>query len=515
MPTESTVTLELSWTAPDDDGGPPITDYEYRYSEGQSVEADATWESTGSTNTNHTLTGLDKNTWYTVEVRAVNFEGSGAASDTVTQRTDITGPTAPQNLTAVGQTATPNSDTVSIDLTWEYPADDGGGDITDYEYWVIEGTTFPISPTLFVSTGGTALTQEVAGLKKNTQYSAKVRAINSVAGSVDSNTVTLRTDGSVPNAPANLVVDAADDRTITVSYDTPTDDGGHAITDYEYELDGSGVWTSFGDTDNSNVISGLTPGTEYSIKVRAVNSEGGGLASDAVTRTTDSLSSVTLDVTITGTLEIEQGEQTTLTAEVTDPEGNTPAGTVTYLWSAPQGRFIGATNEATAVWEANFTDSDDVDVTITCSVGRMAVGAPTVASASLTALTDLGITGHLLNMYISETENTANGANTILYASGSSDSVLADGSDDDLSATLNIWRVQWHAGSNWFILNNDGTGDLSAFFSSNTDQSIYLVFSDGTFYEITQSEYDNGASAWARWATSDSDIATKLDNLGA
>ena len=68
---------------------------------------------------------------------------------------------------------------------------------------------------------------------------------------------------------------------ISVAFTAPTDTGGAAITDYEYQLDG-GTWTTASTTSSPVVITGLTNGTSYSIKLRAVNSAGNGAESAAV-----------------------------------------------------------------------------------------------------------------------------------------------------------------------------------------------------------------------------------------
>ena len=70
-------------------------------------------------------------------------------------------------------------------------------------------------------------------------------------------------------------------RRVCVAFTAPTDTGGAAITDYEYQLDG-GTWTSASTTSSPVVITGLTNGTSYSIKLRAVNSAGNGAESAAV-----------------------------------------------------------------------------------------------------------------------------------------------------------------------------------------------------------------------------------------
>ena len=65
----------LSWDAPSSDGGAEITDYEYR------INRSGPWISTGSTETTHTVTGLDNGTTYVFEVRAVNRIGKGRVSN--------------------------------------------------------------------------------------------------------------------------------------------------------------------------------------------------------------------------------------------------------------------------------------------------------------------------------------------------------------------------------------------------------------------------------------------------
>ena len=65
----------LTWRAPSSDGGAEITDYEYR------INRRNPWISTGSTDTTHTVTGLDNGTAYVFQVRAVNRIGKGRTSN--------------------------------------------------------------------------------------------------------------------------------------------------------------------------------------------------------------------------------------------------------------------------------------------------------------------------------------------------------------------------------------------------------------------------------------------------
>ena len=78
----------LVWSAPADDGGAPVTGYEYR------IDGRNPWISIGSTNITHTVTGLDNGTAYVFEVRAVNRIGKSFSSN----RAEAT-PEAPEVFT--------------------------------------------------------------------------------------------------------------------------------------------------------------------------------------------------------------------------------------------------------------------------------------------------------------------------------------------------------------------------------------------------------------------------------
>ena len=61
------------------------------------------------------------------------------------------------------------------------------------------------------------------------------------------------------------------DGQVTLTWDAPEDDGGSAITDYEYRINGRRSWTSIGSTQTTHTVTGLVNGTTYTFQVRAVN----------------------------------------------------------------------------------------------------------------------------------------------------------------------------------------------------------------------------------------------------
>ena len=84
---------------------------------------------------------------------------------------------------------------------------------------------------------------------------------------------------TVPGAPTNLQADGGDAQ-VTLFWETPENDGGLAITDYEYRINGRGGWVSIDSTGTAYTVTGLVNGTAYVFEVRAVNAAGRSAASN-------------------------------------------------------------------------------------------------------------------------------------------------------------------------------------------------------------------------------------------
>ena len=105
-------------------------------------------------------------------------------------------------------------------------------------------------------------------------------------------TITVTRAGSVPAAPTGLTATAGEDGggAVTLSWTAPT--GGGAVSRYEYQQKAGtgayGAWTPIpgsGPSTTSYTVTGLTDGTAYTFRVRAVNSVGAGAASNEATAT--------------------------------------------------------------------------------------------------------------------------------------------------------------------------------------------------------------------------------------
>ena len=256
--------VDLIWTAPTSNGGQSITDYEYEQ------DGSGTWISTGSTATSYMVHNLTNGQPYRFRVRALNSVGAGAASAASPNITPATEPDAPTGLSA----------TVSdqeVDLIWTAPASNGGATITYYEYEQdFSGT--------WTSTGGTATSYTVTGLTNGQSYTFRVRALNRVGAGAASGSQSATPTSTVvaPDTPSSLSATPGN-RQVMLSWVQPS--GGAALTHYEYEQDGSGTWISTGSKAPSYTVTGLTNGTAYTFKVRAVNSAGPSAASGSRTAT--------------------------------------------------------------------------------------------------------------------------------------------------------------------------------------------------------------------------------------
>ena len=73
--------VALAWSEPEDDGGTPVTGYEYRHAAGDTVPDATLWEQSAQGRT-ATVIGLENETRYAFEVRARNRVGPGRAART-------------------------------------------------------------------------------------------------------------------------------------------------------------------------------------------------------------------------------------------------------------------------------------------------------------------------------------------------------------------------------------------------------------------------------------------------
>ena len=184
--------IDLSWTAPSDDGGANITGYRIEVSTDGSSWSDLV-ANTNSTSTSYTHTGLTagSNRHYRVSAHQPSIPRVRARrrmSPTPT-RMPQRSPVSPRGCrpTADGQT--------EIDLSWTAPSDDGGADITGYRIEVsTDGSSWS---DLVANTNSTATSYTHTGLTAESTRHYRVSAINS-AGTGPASNVDNATTNSAP-----------------------------------------------------------------------------------------------------------------------------------------------------------------------------------------------------------------------------------------------------------------------------------------------------------------------------
>ena len=120
--------INLSWTAPANNGGSAITGYKIeRHPHGSDWTTSVA--TTGSTTTTYSSTNLFRETWYFFRVSAINTAGTGAVSNTADALTFISGSSAP---TSSNGTVTATEDTDYTFTTADFPVSDADGDLLSY-----------------------------------------------------------------------------------------------------------------------------------------------------------------------------------------------------------------------------------------------------------------------------------------------------------------------------------------------------------------------------------------------
>ena len=273
-----------------------------------------------------------------------------SAGGTHTAALAITTPGAP-----TGVLGSPGDGKVTV--SWTAPADDGGATITSST-----ATASPGGATC--TTSGTSC--DVTGLANGQAYTFTVVATNTAGDGPASDASDPVIPRTVPGAPT-IVTGWPGDGRVTLSLTPPADDGGAAITGYEYSLD-SGPWTPASVTLNYMFIDGLTNGVTYSVRLRAVNAAGPGEAS--------------APFIFTASPPIVSGT-------VTDIVNGNPVADATVLVSVKTGGSTFATYEATT--DANGSYSVEVEDRQFADV--MAVATGVGYSPSFSVVGNLGLGG--------------------------------------------------------------------------------------------------------------------------
>ncbi len=231
----SDTSVKLTWTA----STTTVSSYE--------VSTDGnTWVDSGS-DLEHTFSGLDPETRYSLRARAKSGNSTSCANAAPLVTTLPSAPSAPTGLMTSGISQT------AIALSWTKSAG-----ATAYKVRKDSSDSW--------TTLGDVASHTFTGLTANTQYTLEVIASNS-GGDSAAASVSASTLPNAPAAPTSLSTSAITQTAITLSW---TKSAG--ATAYKVQVD-SGTVATLGDVA-THTFSGLTADTSYTLKVIASNSGG-------------------------------------------------------------------------------------------------------------------------------------------------------------------------------------------------------------------------------------------------
>ena len=296
--------LTISWDAPD----PAPSDYRVNWAEQSlgflsyknSNEAGRGNEYPSGEKRSITLTGLTKGETFKVMARARYTSGgrnngpwSGPWTDTVTARVKDDPPPPPTGLTA-SQVAHD-----SVTLTWTAPS---RGTVTGYR--VLRGTDANSLSAIAQDTGNAGAEYTDSTVAAETTYFYAALALSADGDGAQSAAVSATTPAAprskkgedkpppnrvtraAPGTPRNLTA-VAGDGSLTFSWDPPASDGGSAIVRYNYAFGSTGGTLADGNHgtnptgSQSLTKTGLTNGTSYTFRLRAVTNFGGSVTTGA------------------------------------------------------------------------------------------------------------------------------------------------------------------------------------------------------------------------------------------
>ncbi|XP_053497993.1 receptor-type tyrosine-protein phosphatase H-like [Ictalurus furcatus] len=204
--------------------------------------------SSNTSNTSYTVTGLTAGVNYTFTVTAVAADGQTAGAPT--QTSAFTKPNAVTNLTVSIKT------TSSVSLTWNEPPG-------NRSYFTVNWTGGSVN--ISSNTSNTSYT--VTGLTAGVKYTFTVTA---VAADGTTGAPTQTSAFTKPNAVANLTVSIKTTSSVSLTWNEPPGNRSYFTVNWT----GGSVNNSSNTSNTSYTVTGLTAGVKYTFTVTAVAADG-------------------------------------------------------------------------------------------------------------------------------------------------------------------------------------------------------------------------------------------------
>ena len=320
--------LKVEWNAISNESGKPsVSGYHVERRTGTS----GSWGNQQTVSgTSATLSDLTNDQEYQVRVRTVNDEGESGWSSEVSGTPQS--PNHPPEFSSGAVTRSVNENSsANVNVGSPVTATDPDNDSLTYSLSGTDAGSFTI-----VSSSGQIRTKSgvTYDYESKSTYSVTVDASDGNGGSASKSvTVTLNDVNEPPSAPSNVRVTAGDGQ-LTVKWDAVSNESGKpSVSGYHVErrTGTSGSWgnrqTVSGRTSTSKILTSLSNGQEYYVRVRTVNAEGESGWSSEVSGTPKSPNrppefssgAVTRSVNENSSANVNVGSPVT----ATDPDGDT------------------------------------------------------------------------------------------------------------------------------------------------------------------------------------------------
>jgi len=276
-------TVQLVWSSVFDYGGSPAY-YIDIYRNGSKVKTVAgdliSW----------TDTTAQSETTYSYKVQSRDDAGNISAFSNTLQATtpaptvDEIAPSIPQGLYKI------SDGTSSISIGWNASTDTGGSGLSGYEVFR-GGSQVATVPTNYFSD---------SGLQESTAYTYFVRALDNsgnrsnLSSGLTVTTAGTTSDTTAPTTPSGVQGSVTSDTSVHLSWNASSDSGGSGLAGYQLFRNDYGSYTTVlafitaptQTFDNA----GLTPGTQYRYRIKAVDGAGNlsGYSSEVTLTTTNS-----------------------------------------------------------------------------------------------------------------------------------------------------------------------------------------------------------------------------------
>jgi fibronectin type 3 domain-containing protein len=303
----SSTEIGLTWTAVTPPANCSVGSYNVY---GGTTQNPTALIASGVTGTSYYNTGLAASTTYYYVVKALDVDGTSAASGQAGAETSVTStcnavpPTGPATLTAAASSSS------AINLSWSAAPENPPCTTSSYTVYGSTTNGFTPSSSNLIASGVTGTIYSNTSLTASTTYYYRVEALDSYgasAASPQASTETLPNGActAVPSAPTGLTATASSSSAIGLSWSAVTPPANCSISSYSVYgsatsgfTPGSGNLLSSAVTGTSYSNTGLSASTTYYYKVEATDADGTSAASAQASAETQPPSSGTSIVSI-------------------------------------------------------------------------------------------------------------------------------------------------------------------------------------------------------------------------